>query len=868
MTWQIGLVLGILVTAVVLFVTEKLRVDVVALLVLVSLAVTGLVEPREALAGFSNPAVITIWAVFILSGGLTRTGVANLIGHRLLSLAGASEVRLMALIMVAAALMSAFMNNVGVTALLLPVVMDLARKTGTAPSKLLLPLAYSSLLGGLLTLIGTPPNILVSAALQDRGHPPFEFFDFTAVGGAILVTGVLYMVFVGRHMLPQRDLARAEGGNASGEELSQVYSLDERLFALRVPEGSTLADKTLGQSRLGSALRLNVLAILRGANKHLAPQPDVRLEPGDRLLVAGRPSQTAQLLGSEQMVLEASQALDTTRLVSERVQLARVTLMHGAELIGHSPRELRLRRRGLNLLALRRRQPVSRREIPRTNLALDDVLLVQGSAEALYELREDPCCEVTPAAEEDLAQLEGRLLALRLPAGSRLARGTLAQSRLGDAFEFNVLGVVRDQGSETEHTELMPGPDFALASGDLLLVEGDREAVEVVRGLQGLRIESDTPALLHQLESEQVGMAEVTLSPHTHLTGKTLQELNFRDKFGLQVIAVWRGGRRIRSNLRDQKLQLGDGLLVYGPRDKLRLLAREPDFLVLTEEAQEVPKLHKAPLAVGIMVAVVGTALLGWLPIYIAGVAGAAAMVVTGCLTMDEAYREIEWRAVFLIAGMLPLGVAMESTGAAAFLARAAIGAVGDFGPLAVIACLFLLTALCAQTMPTAAVAVLLAPIAFDTAEQLALSPEALLMTVAMSASASFMSPVAHPANVLVMGPGGYRFTDYIRIGLPLTLLILVVVLVVLPIFWPLYPEAATVVPPAAGVEGVAEDAVSGERSLDEATPVEADAEEMTPEEPVLEESEVEMPPEAGAVEPEEPVTVPPASSVSEEEPG
>lgn len=817
MNWQIAAVLGMLTVAVALFVSERLRVDVVALLLMASLALSGLVEPLEAIAGFSNPAVVTIWSIFILSGGLARTGVAKLLGHRLLRLAGHSEVRLLLLIMTASAALSAFMSNVGVTALLLPVVMDLARKTGTPPSRLLMPLAYSSLLGGLLTLIGTPPNILVSGALQDRGYPAFELFDFTILGGAVTIAGILYMVLVGRRFLP-RSTTDADGtepshGLGEGEELPGVYDLDEQLFTLRLPAGSQLADRTLGESRLGSALRLNVLAILRGEKTHLAPQPEVRLEPGDRLLVAGSPRQTADLLGSQQLVAEPSENLDTTLLLSRRVQLAHVKLLDGASLLGRSPRELQLRQRGINLLALQRPHVITRRQIPRTQLSGGDTLLVQATAEALDELRADPACRVEPATHHDVAVLEGRLLALRLPVGSRLARGTLAQSRLGDALGFNVLGVVR-----TTDTVLMPEPDFHLREDDLLLVEGDREAVAVLRGLQGLQVEEDVPQLLDELESEQIALAEVILSPHTQVVGKTLQDLNFREKFGLQVVAVRRGGKNLRSNLRRLRLQLGDALLVYGLREKVRLLAREQDFLVLTEEAQEVLRTERAPVALAILAGVIATVLLGWLPIYIASVAGATAMVLSGCLSMEEAYRDIDWRAVFLIAGMLPLGQAMQNSGAAIFLAGTAVGTVGELGPMVVLASVFLLTVVCAQIMPTAAAAVLLAPIAFDTATHLGLSPQALLMAVAMGASASFMTPVGHPSNILVMGPGGYRFRDYFRIGLPLTLVVMMVVLIVLPILWPLRIEEPVPAPEALETEALETETSTATSPLSEAS--------------------------------------------------
>ena len=298
--------------------------------------------------------------------------------------------------------------------------------------------------------------------------------------------------------------------------------------------------------------------------------------------------------------------------------------------------------------------------------------------------------------------------------------------------------------------------------------------------MQSLEVDPEAQVALPDLESDEIGMIEAVLSPYTTLAGKSLRQLHFREKYGLNVLAILREGQAYHSDLRDMALRFGDALLLYGRRERMEVLAGEPDFLLLSEAVQETPRLNKAPMALLIMGGVLLSVIVGWLPIYIAAVIGAAITVLFGCLTMDEAYRFIEWKAVFLIAGMLPLGIAMQQTGAAEFLAEGVVSLVGGFGPRAVVAALFVMAALSAQVMPTAAVAVLLAPIAMNTAADLGISPYALMMTVAMSASASFLSPVAHPANVLTMSPGGYRFTDYIKVGLPLTLVVLVVVLLVL----------------------------------------------------------------------------------------
>jgi di/tricarboxylate transporter len=342
------------------------------------------------------------------------------------------------------------------------------------------------------------------------------------------------------------------------------------------------------------------------------------------------------------------------------------------------------------------------------------------------------------------------------------------------------MGIIRE-----ETTRLMPDPEETLMAGDLLLVKGRREDLQALEGFNGLEIDRQAHLDLDELESEQVGLVDVVLSPYTTLVGKTLRQLHFREKYGLSVLAIWREGRAYRSNLRDMALRLGDALLLYGPREKLRVLGSEPDFLVLTEEAQEAPRLSKAPVALLIMAAVLLPVILGWLTIPITAVMGVVLMILTGCLTMEEAYRAIEWKAIFLIAGMLPLGIAMEQTGAARFLAEGMVGMVGGLGPLAVMGGLFLLAALASQVMPNPAVAVLLAPIALNTATDLGVSPYPLMMTVAVSASAAFLSPVGHSANLLIMGPGGYRFSDYIKVGLPLTLLVLGVALLVVPVFWP-----------------------------------------------------------------------------------
>jgi di/tricarboxylate transporter len=360
---------------------------------------------------------------------------------------------------------------------------------------------------------------------------------------------------------------------------------------------------------------------------------------------------------------------------------------------------------------------------------------------------------------------------------------TLKESRLGESLGSRVLGILR--GNKPIQ---MPEPWETLQANDRLVIEGRLSDFEILQELEKLVIERRTRPDIKALVSGNVGLVETILSPQTTLAGMTLRQLNFREKYGLSVLAIWREGKVYRSNLRDMALRFGDALLLLGPQNKLQMLGGEPDFIVLTGTAQEELRLEKMKFSILIMVAVLLPVFLGWVPIYIAAVIGAALMVLFGCLSMDEAYRQIEWKAVFLIAGLLPLGTALDQTGAARMIAEGVVTFVGPFGPRAVMLGLVALTFMATCFVPTAALVVLMAPIVLSTSANMGMAPHALLMAVAMAASASFMTPISHPANILVMGPGGYRFMDYFKVGGLLTLVVLIVILFILPLFWPLKP--------------------------------------------------------------------------------
>ncbi len=594
--------LVILTAAIVLFLSERLSVDLVALLVLVALGLSRVLTPQEVFSGLSDTAVITILAIFVLAHGLEVTGVADRMGDLVVRLAGKSEARLVAALMTTAAFMSLFMNNIAVASTLLPATATVARRSGIKISRLLIPLAFGSLLGGSATLF-TTTNIVVSGVLQDNGYRGFGVLDFAPVGLPVVVVGIAYMVLLGRRLLPKEKPAeRGEVLRQAEMDLLSTYDLSERLFRARIPAGSILNNRMLAESTLREKYGLNVVAVERDGEKVIGPLPDFVFQQGDVMLLEGR--------------LEEFRPLDV-----------------------------------------------------------------------------EPFLEIQP----------------------------------------------------------MP------------------------------RYQE------HDLETHAVMILEVVLSPRSQLIGRTLKETQFREKFGMAVLAVWNGQRVIRTGLADLKLAFGDALLLQGPRDRLPMLRLSSDLIVLSEVEEPIRKVvNRGKLALTIFGLTLAIAVLGPLPVGEVMLAGALAMVIFNVLTMEQAYRVIEWRIVFLVAGMLPLGMAMTKTGATALFAKALIDVVGPFGPQALLLGLLTLTVLLSQAMKGAAVSAVLAPIAIQAAEQIGADPLAMSMGVALATSMAFITPLGHPVNILMMGPGGYRFQDFFKVGLPLTVLLFIVVLVTLPIFWPL----------------------------------------------------------------------------------
>jgi di/tricarboxylate transporter len=781
LTFEIALVLLILLVAVVLFATDLLRMDVVALLVLCALAVTGLVAPEQAIAGFSHPAVVTIWAMFILGEGLTRAGIADALGRRVIHVAGRSEIRLVATFMLLAGLMSGFMNNIGVTALLLPVVVSVARQAGVAPSRLLMPMAFGCLLGGALTIIGTPPNLLVSAALEEAGFSGFRFFDFTPIAVPVLLVATVFVSLIGRHWLPTRDPV-AETGST---DLHDLYNLQERIFAVQVPDDSLLVGKRLGETGLTAAAGLMLIAHSRQGQTQALPSSVTRLQAGDILLAQGRLDRFKLLRQWSELVIEREAPVLHDRLL-EDATLYELQLAESSPLVGKpvNPAEFNEATGGW-VLAVLRGDTVRRTHLPDYELRAGDRLLLQADEKSrrLIENRFDISGleSLDKQSVQRRYQLDERLLVLRVPQEGALAGRNIDDMRLGKAFDLRIMALFR--GGEF----IRPIPaGQEVRGGDLLLVQGRLEDFDQLRGLQQLRILDDATPYLKVFEQGKLAMVEAIMHPHKWLNGKTVAALKLREAWQVEVAALWRSGRPYRSGLKDMELQRGDALLLVAPVKQLAELNKNKDLIILNPVVNPDVDTSRAPVALAAMASVVLISLSGWLPIYIAALLGATAMILGRCLSIEQAYKAIHWRSIVLLVGMMPLGTAMLGSGAADYISSLLLSMTRDYSPWLTIAGLYFLSVLGTLIIPVVVLVVLMAPIALSVSIGLDIEPYAAMMAIALAASASVASPVAHPTNVLVMGPGGYRFIDFLKLGLPLTLIVFAVGAVLMPIVWPL----------------------------------------------------------------------------------
>jgi di/tricarboxylate transporter len=592
MTPDIGLTIAILVIAVGLFATNRIPFDLIGVAVLVAVFFVGLIPLDKALSGFANNAIITIGSVYVISEGLSRTGVAYALGQFLRRIAGGSEARLITLTMLTVGGLSGFMNAIGAAAVMLPAIVAAARAMDAPVSRVLLPLSYGALMGSMLSLVGTPANLLVNSVMVDRGFESFQLFDFTPIGASILAAGIVTMVFARRWLLPEHaGSSEIDSMLPADSRHHEPYQLEETVFEVEVPFTSNLVGQTVAEANLGRDYGVFVFAIARG----------------ERLLAS---------------------------------------------------------------------------ELAKTVVESDDHLLVSGQ--------------------------------------------------------------LSDLGRMTS--------EFGL---------GEAEQSDIDLG---------------QLGSGGARMAEVVVAPRSDLIQKTLPEVEFTARFGLNVLAVWREGIPRRTRLAELRLQQGDTLLVQGPTasvDELR--QRSEDLVVISQETGMRFRRNRAPYSIAVLALFVIGMVTNAAPVAIVALAAAAAMVVVGAVTMDEARMSVSWRAIILIGGMLAMAEAMTETGAAEFLARSMVDVIGGAGWQGVLAVILILTSLFAIFVNNHVAAVLMAPLAIDAALNSGGDPRMFIMAVALGAATGYATPFAHPGNILVMGPGNYRFNDFVRAGVPVALVVMAV---------------------------------------------------------------------------------------------
>jgi len=590
--------LATLVAVVTLFITKWVAMEATALAIPVVLSATGALDPTAALSGFSNKAVIAIAAIFILSAGLQESGVARLLARLIERLGRGSEPRTIVMIMVTVCLLSAFMSSAATVAVFLPVVAVLGKRTGSAPSRLMMPLAYAAILGGTITLIGTTPNLILGEELRLRTGTGLAMFDFTRIGVVVSVAGIAYMALVGRRLLRRTTQEERLGDVRLPNEVAEQYGFRDNLYRMKVLPQSAIVGLTIEEADIRAKWDLDCVLVFRpaGLGSYFHPRPDLRLQA-------------------------------------------------------------------------------------------EDQLYLEGEAEAAWRFSEEALLQFGVAGPRSLDRILGRGLTL----------------------------------------------------------------------------------------------TEVTVPPLSGAFGKTFRELDFRKRYGLNVISVWRKGKAVTAGTADIELELGDAFLVSGTPEDVAALARDPDFVVLLGD-HPTEDVRRAPLAVAIMLVALLPPILGWLPLAVSAIGAAICMVGFRCVSLVTARRSVDWRVLFVIIGTIPLGLALERHGVAGHAADAILRLAERFGEASVHLSLFALSALIAVTCNNGAAAIILAPVAAQAAAGAGVAPAQAFLGVAFGASCAFVLPFGNQCSLMVMGPGGYTARDYFRAGAGLTVLMAVTTVALLTI--------------------------------------------------------------------------------------
>ena len=611
----------ILIIAAILFVNGKIRSDIVALCALASLLIFHILTPEEALSGFSNSVVIMMVGLFVVGGAIFQTGLAKMISSRLLKLAGKSERRLLLLVILVTAAIGAFVSNTGTVALMLPIVVSLAASAGTSPGRLLMPLAFASSMGGMMTLIGTPPNLVIQEALISGGYGELSFFSFLPVGLVCLAVGILVLMPLSKLFLSNKEKKKAKRTGKTMQELIKEYGISSNLFRVQVNDTSTLLGKTVMELDVRREYSLNILEIRRGdSSKH-------------RFL----------------------------KTITQRMASQDTTLSAG------------------------------------------DMLYVMGDFDNV--------------------------------------------NRFADDYSLAII-----DGHTTEEAD----------------------------GASG------------SLDFYDIGIAEILIMPNSRLSNRTVKEIDFRNKFNVNVLGIRRKNEYLLQDLGNTQVHGGDVMLVQGTWANIERISREDaDWVVLGQPLAEAAKVtldYKAPIAAVIMLLMIAMMVFDFIPVapVTAVMIAALLMVLTGCFrNVEAAYNTINWESVVLIAAMLPMSNALEKTGASALISNSLVSWLGDYGPFALMAGVYFTTSLLTMFISNTATAVLLAPIAMQSAVQMGISPVPLLFAVAVGASMCFASPFSTPPNALVMHAGQYTFMDYVKVGLPLQIIMGIVMVFVLPLLFP-----------------------------------------------------------------------------------
>ena len=607
----------ILVLSAIFFMIGKIRSDLIALCSLILLVLFDILTPAEALSGFSNSVVIMMVGLFVVGGAIFQTGLAKMVSGKIMRTAGKNQFLLFILVMLVTSFVGAFVSNTGTVALMLPIVVSLANSADMSPSRLLMPLAFASSMGGMLTLIGTPPNLVIQEAIVDAGLEPLSFFSFTPVGLVCIAVGIIVLIPLSKWILSRkkRQAEDEKKSHPSMAELLREYQLEQRLFRVQVPADSTYCGKML-------------------------------------------------------------QELD----ISEKY--------------------------GVGILEIRRKISTRRH------------------------------------------------------------------------FFNNI------------YDHITAGPHTVIQSGDILYLSGDAEHVSQMIGDNALW-KLDT--IYNTSESDkmnQTGVSEVLMLHNSSLHNVAVRDCGFREKFNINILGIQRNDTYYVHDLRDFRMHSGDALLIQGEWSDIARMSREQnDWVVLGQPIEQVAKVtidRKAPVAAGIMLLMILAMIFDWVPAVMAVIIAAVLMVFTGCLrNVEDAYRTINWESIVLIAAMMPMSLALEKTGASSGISMALVSGLGEYGPLALLAGIYFTTSLMTMFISNTATAVLLAPIAMQSAVSLGVSPYPYLFAVTVAASMCFASPFSTPPNALVMSAGKYTFMDYVKVGLPLQLVIGIVMIFVLPLLFP-----------------------------------------------------------------------------------